>query len=434
MYNQSLMNNLLNNSSKKRIKIAIISMSGMARGGVASFLRQIATQLDPSLFEVHFFWCDTFNINILGKQTGLIAAAPEVIIEMDGSRVTCHQYKVETIDRTRKKAKWIDTNFFKIFKESDFDLVLTGRGGNPEYPFCEIKKVPIVDTIHLLSGIDRQSNIVATMHLSEENQKFFFSRGGKRKKLPLISPLINPKILTDENLRLELNIKTKFIIGMHQRNSDELYSAIPLQVFNLLENKYDISFVLLNGSSKYKTQAHKLKLKNIYFLPETDSESYKQKFLNTLDIYTHGRSDGEIHSAAIAEALRHGKPVVTHCSPVANGQREQIENCGYFAHSLEEYTDMVQTLLENNNLLIEKSTNSKLRFIKVYNQKNQIDNITKVLLNTHKRTNSYFRRIATYTGVWFKNYYSLFLALPSIFSRKLLPRQLIKKSNKCWWE
>ena len=433
MYNE-LMNNSIHNSSKKRIKIAIISMSGMARGGVAAFLRQIATQLDPSLFEVHYFWCDTFDTNILGKQTTLIAAAPEVIIDMVKTKVICHQYKVDTIDRSSKKTKWIGTNFFEVFNESDFDLVLSGRGGNPEYPFYEIKKVPIIDTIHLLSGIDRQSNIVSTMHLSEENQKFFISRGGKRKKLPLISPLVNPEILTNENLRSELRIKTKFIIGMHQRNSDELFSSIPLQVFSFLQDKYDISFVLLNGSSKYKTQANLLKLKNIYFLPETDSEIYKQKFLNTLDIYTHGRSDGEIHSAAIAEALRHGKPVVTHCSPVANGQREQIENCGYFVHSLEEYTVMVQTLLENGNLLIEKSTNSKLRFIKVYNQKNQIDNITEILLDTYNRTNSYFCRIATYKKVSLYNYYSLFFALPSIFYRKLIPRNLVKKSYKCWWE
>jgi len=425
---------LVSNSSRKRIKIAVISMSGMARGGVASFLRQIATQLDESLFEVHFFWLDPTNIKILGKPNKYSAAAPEVIYEMKKSRVFCHQYRVDTIDRSRKKAPWIGTNFFEVFDEDKFDLILTGRGGNPEYPFCEIKKVPIIDTIHLLSGIDRQSNIISTLHLSKENQKLFISRGGKRNKLPLIKPLIDPKIVTDEDLRLELDIKAKFIIGMHQRNSDELFSDIPLQAFKFLQKNYDVAFILLNGSSRYKTQANTLMLKNVYFLPETDSEIYKQKFLNTLDIYTHGRADGEIHSAAIIEALRHGRPVITHCSPIANGQGEQIENCGYFVHSLDEYITVLQTLLENSNLLAEKSNNAKARFTKMYNQKDQLDNITNVLVDAYDRTNSCYRRITTYSLSFFNNYFSFFLALPSILYRKLIPRNLVKESNKCWWK
>jgi glycosyltransferase involved in cell wall biosynthesis len=419
---------------EKKIKVAIISMSGMARGGVASFLRQIATQLDSDLFDVHFFWCDPINIKIIGKPIKYISSAPEVISEMKRSGVSCHQYSVDTVDRSKKKAPWIGTNFFEVFNENYFDLVLTGRGGNPEYPFCKIKKVPIIDTIHLRSGIDRQPNIVSTLHLSKENQKLFFNRGGKRKKIPLISPMIYSKIQTNDNLRFELGINTKFVIGMHQRNSDELFSYIPLQAFEILQSKYDVSFILLNGSSKYITQARALKLRNIHFLPETDSEVYKQKFLNTLDVYTHGRADGEIHSAAIAEALRHGKPVITHCSPVANGQEEQIENCGYFVHTLADYTSVLQSLLEDSNLLYEKSSNARIRFIEEYNEKNQLDIITNVLLCAYKKTHLYFFRIATFLVNFLNNYFSLVLALPSILHRKLILRYLVKNSSKCWWQ
>lgn len=425
---------LIKNPENKIIKVAIISMSGMARGGVASFLRQIATQLDSNLFEVHFFWCDPINIRIIGKPIKYISSAPEVIREMKRSGVACHQYNVDTIDRSKKKAPWIGTNFFEVFNENYFDLVLTGRGGNPEYPFCKIKKVPIIDTIHLRSGIDRQSNIVSTLHLSKENRNLFINRGGRRKKIPLISPIIYSKIQTDDNLRFELGINTKFVIGMHQRNSDELFSHIPLQAFEILQSKYDISFILLNGSSKYVAQARALKLRNTRFIPETDSEVYKQKFLNTLDIYTHGRADGEIHSAAIAEALRHGKPVLTHCSPIANGQAEQIENCGYFVHTLAEYTSVLQNLLEDSNLLHEKSSNARIRFIKMYDERVQIDIITQVLLSAYKKTHLYFYRNVTYLVVFLNNYFSLVLALPSILRRKFIRRYLVKNSSKCWWQ
>ena len=80
------------------------------------------------------------------------------------------------------------------------------------------------------------------------------------------------------------------------------FSPIPLEAYSLIESSNTL-FLLLGGSSKYKEQSVKLGIKNIEFIPTTPLLESIHKFLNSLDVYAHGRRDGEQCSTAIIEAI-----------------------------------------------------------------------------------------------------------------------------------
>ena len=99
-----------------------------------------------------------------------------------------------------------------------------------------------------------------------------------------------------------------------------------------------MSFIILGGANKYRDQAKKLGLKNVYFLEHTGDENTIAKFLNTLDIYTHGRNDGETFGTIFAEAMSFRLPCISHYSFIgANAQPETMGPGGIFTKNEEEY-------------------------------------------------------------------------------------------------
>jgi len=55
------------------------------------------------------------------------------------------------------------------------------------------------------------------------------------------------------------------------------------------------------------------------------------RFFNTIDVLAHFGRQGETFGLSIAEAMIHGKPVVSHRSRVANGHAELVKACGFLA-------------------------------------------------------------------------------------------------------
>jgi len=60
------------------------------------------------------------------------------------------EYSVEYKDITKPDHPRVNTDFWNLFNENNFDVILTGRAGHIEYPFNKIKNTPIVDSIHFL--------------------------------------------------------------------------------------------------------------------------------------------------------------------------------------------------------------------------------------------------------------------------------------------
>jgi glycosyltransferase involved in cell wall biosynthesis len=320
-------------------KIAFIKFGGMAYGGTEKVLQTIASHLPKSIYTVDFYYCDAapyIGSNFKHPNTDL----SRINYCLDNG-VNLIKFRVGKKDTTTSTHDWVDTNFWDCFNELDYDLIVTGRAGHPEYPFNLINKTTMIDTIHLSGMAENKPNVYKSVLISSEQKDNWVSAGGPSKRAVLIpNPVEIPKT------KKTIQNKNKFVFGMHQRVDDNIFSPIPLKAYKKIETE-NTKFMILGGSDKYKVQAKSLNIKNIKFYPATPLSEEIHTFLNSLTVYAHGRSDGEQCSTAIIEGMSHGLPVISHAAP-SMGQVEQIGNGGYVANNVESYADVMNKLIENN--------------------------------------------------------------------------------------
>ena len=115
------------------------------------------------------------------------------------------------------------------------------------------------------------------------------------------------------------------------------------------------------------------------YLPTTGELELIHKFLNTLDVYAHGRSDGEQCSCAIIEAMSHGLPVISHTAP-SMGQAEQIADAGKVVGDYQEYSDVMGRMIDDKKYFEQCASNSKKRYDNVY----KLDTVIKKYIEVYK--------------------------------------------------
>tara|TARA_B100001113_G_scaffold329940_1_gene305169 strand:- start:498 stop:1592 length:1095 start_codon:yes stop_codon:yes gene_type:complete len=347
-----------------KIKVAFIKFGGMANGGTEKYLQTISSYLPKNEFEVDFYYCDSAPY----------IGADFVHLDTDQSRVeytkshgvNLIKVNVGAKDVTNPTHDWVDTNFWELFDESKYDIIQTGRAGHPEYPFYLIKNTPIVDSIHLAGMVDNNSNIAKTVLISEDQKSKWIAAGGDPSRAVII-PVPVEIVDSDESYREEFGWEDKFVFGMHQRDDYNIFSPVPLEAYDEIEND-NTAFLILGGSSNYRKQAKDLGLKNVRFLDTTSNISSIHKFLNTLDVYAHGRSDGEQCSSAIIEGLSHSLPMISHTAP-SMGQLEQIGNAGKVVNNYSEYADVMRSMIDDKKYYGECVINASKRYNEVYNVK-----------------------------------------------------------------
>ena len=227
-----------------------------------------------------------------------------------------------------------------------------------------INNTPIVDSIHLAGMGENKSNVFKTVLISQEQKRRWINAGGAPDKATIIPVPVEVPNYGDESYREEFGWKDKFVFGMHQRNDVHIFSSIPLEAYDEIENN-DTAFLLLGGSDNYKKQAKDLGLKNFKCLPTTGELEPIHKFLNTLDVYAHGRADGEQCSCAIIEAMSHGLPMISHVAP-SMGQAEQIADAGKVVSDYSEYAEVMAQMYNDEEYYNQCSKNSKERYNNVY--------------------------------------------------------------------
>ena len=151
---------------------------------------------------------------------------------------------------------------------------------------------------------------------------------------------------------------------MHQRDDIHIFSPVPLEAYDDIQGE-DTAFLILGGSANHRKQAKDYQLKNVKFLDTTSDISLIHKFLNTLDVYAHGRSDGEQCSSAIIEGLSHSLPMISHTA-VSMGQLEQIGNAGVVVDGYEEYAQAMKKMMSNKNFYVECKLNAEKRYREIY--------------------------------------------------------------------
>tara|TARA_B100002019_G_scaffold289428_1_gene305009 strand:+ start:2706 stop:3803 length:1098 start_codon:yes stop_codon:yes gene_type:complete len=344
------------------IKIAFIKFGGMAIGGTEKVLQTIAAELPKDEFEVDYFYCDAAPY--IGSDYKHIDTDQSRVEYTKSHGVNLIKFDVEFKDVTKPTHDWVNTNFWDVFNEDNYDVIQTGRAGHPEYPFHMINKTPIVDGIHLSGMAENKANSLKTVLISKEQRdKWIASGGSADRAVSIPNPLKIPDVGND-NFREEFNLENKFVFGLHQRRDNHIFSPIPLEAYDEIETD-DTAFILLGGSESYQKQAKDLGLKNFKFLPTTGEVETIHKFLNTLDVYAHGRSDGEQCSCAIIEAMYHGLPVISHTAP-SMGQLEQIGDAGEVVDGYEDYAEVMKKMMYNKNYYVDCKINSNKRYQDVY--------------------------------------------------------------------
>lgn len=356
----------------KKIRIAFIKYGGLASGGTERMLQNIAANLDKNRFDVDYFYCDSSKyIGSKYKHPNTDANRYEYMVSKGINLV---KFYVESRDLYTTKHDWIKTNFFEVFRESDYDLVQIATSGHKEFPFNRITKVPLLEIIALSAGVNNQFNISRTLHICDWSAKKWIKSGGDASRVNIISIPVEDIIQTGLDYKKILNLDDKFVFGFHQRDSDDIYSNIPLDSYKLIEND-KTAFVLLGGSSLYKKQAELLDLKNIHFIEESSAPGVIDSFLSVLDVYSHGRKDGEVNSQAMAEAMKFGIPIISHTSLVNNGHIECIGASGTVVESTEEYSQEMSKLMTDRKYFEMRKMESRKRFLLNYEMRGQIKHI-----------------------------------------------------------
>jgi len=363
---------------KNKIKLAIIKFGGLSSGGTEKFLQTIAVNLNKEEFDVTFFYCDA------APHKGSSFMHPDTNQNkkkyLEEHKVKLVKFNVGLKDLTSPFHKWIETNFWELFNEKDYNIIQTGRAGHKEFPFNKIKYTPIVDSIHLTAGVDNQFNISRVMHICNWNAGKWKKSGGDASRTVLVSHPMEINEGSSTTMREKLKIGgAKIVFGFHQRDAESIFSPLPLEAYKLVENESN-HFILMGGSGFYRKQAKELGIKNISFVDHNADSNVIYSFLKTLDVYAHGRKDGEVNSTAMAEAMYFGLPIVSHTSKVNNGHIECIGDAGKVVITVEEYANELKRLQSDKQYLATKQEVAKKRFQENYELSGQM----KIIENIYK--------------------------------------------------
>lgn len=364
----------------KKLNIAFVKYSGCASGGTEKFLQVIAANLNKDIFDVDYYYCDASPY--IGWQFDHPDTDEERVDYLKENNVNLIKFKVGAKDVTTPTHEWVDTNFWDYFDEKKYDIIQIARAGHKEYPFYHIKETPIIDSIWINSGYDNQQNISKVILPSKASLKNWKKIGGDDSKAIVIPMPVEEKKIYNENFREDLKLNSHFIFGFHQRTQPEIYSDIPLNAYSkIMTDK--TAFLIMGGSKKYSEQANELNLKNFFQLEYSDSNNV-EKFLNTLDLYTHGRKDGETFGLAIVEAMRNALPVISHFSKENNAHLETIGSGGKVCRTTRGYSRNMYKLMTNGFFYEKVSKKSREKFINDYEKSNVIEKIQNIYIEAAK--------------------------------------------------
>lgn len=241
----------------------------------------------------------------------------------------------KVIDKIPDKIKCVETNIF-------------GRPA-PEYYFDRLSEMFFI------------SNWLIETYPVHGNK-------GKVLFLPVKVPANN------DNLREQLSIsEDTLVLGRIARPnlfSDDIFL---IDAFRKLNNPI-YHLIVVAASDELKDAAKDLE--HVSFIEPTSDENVLSNFYNSLDLLLHRRIDGETFGMNIAEAMIHGKPVVSHLSSADNAQAELLNETedgivGFVAqeNDIEQYAELIQRFEKDRELLNQAGVNAKHRAMRLYSER-----------------------------------------------------------------
>lgn len=282
-----------------------------------------------------------------------------------------------------------EEEFFSILGNIKPDIFHIHRSGSPnEFPIVPGLKKHVRRCVesNVFGGYDPVNIIDLTIYISD--YLFKNARHPNRRTCVIYYPVKIPS--HTRNLRETLCISpSTFVMGRLGRPDDYIFDPISLQALKVIEEKadYDLLYLVQSPPPNMIKTARDMGLKKVQFLTipiVTDDEI--TSFLNTIDILAHARRDGETFGLNIAEAMIHGKPVISHRSRRANAHKPFVKKCGFFVR-----TDNYKQYAKYINLLYH----NKKKRIKLGRKGQEFARKNFLLTNIGKKLESCYKQLLT---------------------------------------
>lgn len=308
----------------KKIKV-LFQLNEMAYGGTTKSILTFCRFLDREKFEVALFcYSDIGSFSYYRRYL-------ESFLSIKKKKRFINLYQHNFI-RRKDFENILGTDCVQIGLKNDFlrfvdkfspDVIHFSRGIEVDFYTDMIgfvdKKIKCVET----NVFGKSSN---KAYLKRMSKLFFVSRWLRSQatwanSLPtdvLYNPILAPH--SDKNLRTEFGIPdAAFVMGRISRPGlDD--GANVLQILKKLDEKE--AHLIIIGSN---LASDLVLYPNVHVMAPTADEVRLSGFYNSLDVLMHYRKEGETFGMNIAEAMIHGKAVVSHKSFLDNAQVELLD-------------------------------------------------------------------------------------------------------------
>ena len=343
------------------MKIAFCKYGGLAAGGTEKYLQTIALLYNEIGHNIDYYYTNATPIEGTDWKHPDTCPVRQSLLQTAG--ISTKLVKVTRRSHADQGSKWINTDFFDLFNESDYDYLITAGDGRAEFPYYLFKRIPIIHTIHGWHTYNAPNIHKSVLLCNWQSQKWL-ANGGDANKLEIIPPLIKIPEFERGTFRQQHNIpENALVFGLHQ--APGVASLVSLEAFSRIvtDNTY---YIILGGDNQHRSFCDNKKIHNVIFLPLESDTKKIHAFIDGIDIYAHCRKDGEVCSSSLIEAMAHGKPIISHIGDGTNlGHLEQVEGIGFVTKSAEEYaTEMAK--YHNKSYRLNLATKSTDKYLKTY--------------------------------------------------------------------
>ena len=235
------------------------------------------------------------------------------------------------------------SNIKDVVEKNNIDILHFARSGYYEWPFNE-RIAPFQIETNIFGYRDPTNFLDASVVIAKclnipENKNNIL--------LPNPIPNISENYDSLECLRKNLNIDSDTIVFGRIGRPDN-FTPISLIAFNEFRKKIKSKYIIIGACENVKSIVKQLEMNNdVILLDCTNNDEFIERFHKTIDIFAHYRSDGEICSTALAQAMMYKIPVITHFAG-QNGQYEWLGDGGFCVFNPKEYYDIMIRLSDNS--------------------------------------------------------------------------------------
>lgn len=234
---------------------------------------------------------------------------------------------------------WSD--FSELVKKLNLGIMHFARSGYYEWPFIE-RLAPLQVETNIFGHRDTSPFLDKSIAICH-----YIAHVRGTTDAVIYNP-IPDGITAGDNLRRDFGIpENALVFGRIGRPAN--FHSIALQAFDYLVRRYgNLFYIIIGPCNRTKAFIEARKIPNIILIEPTSDDGFIERFHRTIDIMLHYRSDGEVHSTALAQAMMYSIPAISHTTSQHNGQIETIGEAGGVARDLNEYISLAEELVRNS--------------------------------------------------------------------------------------